>query len=108
LGLISLVAGPFDVLWRGSVILGYLMYRSRFLPQLIGILLALSGIGFVAKTFLWALAPSYSSSLLLMPAGVAWLALTGWLLVKGVDVVKWMESAALADSREPCGPVGPS
>jgi hypothetical protein len=53
----------------------------------------------VAKTFTWALAPSYSSSLLLMPAGVAAMALTGWMLVKGVDVAKWKEIAALAESR---------
>ena len=80
----------------GSVLLGYLMYRSRFLPGFIGILLALSGVGFVAKTFTWVLAPSYSSPLLLTPAGVAALALTGWLLVKGVDAAKWKETAALA------------
>lgn len=78
----------------GSVLLGYLMYRSVFLPRFIGILLALSGVGFVAKTFTWALTASYSSPLLLMPAGIAALALTGWLLVKGVDAAKWKEKAA--------------
>lgn len=81
----------------GSVLLGYLIYRSRFLPRFLGVLLALSGVGFVAKTFTWALAPSYSSSLLLVPAGVAALALTGWLLVKGVDAGKWKETAELAE-----------
>ena len=83
----------------GSILLGYLMYRSRFVPRLIGVLLALSGLGFVAKTFTWALAPSYSSSLLLMPAGLAGLALTGWLLLAGVDAARWRSAAALADSR---------
>jgi len=83
----------------GSVLLGYLIYRSGFLPKVSGLLLALSGVGFVAKTFTWALAPSYSSPLLLMPAGVAALALTGWLLVKGVDAAKWEEKAALAEAR---------
>jgi hypothetical protein len=83
----------------GSVLLGYLIHRSGFLPKFIGILLALSGVGFVAKTFTWALAPSYSSPLLLMPAGVAALALTGWLLAKGVDAAKWTEKVALAESR---------
>jgi hypothetical protein len=34
-----------------------------------------------------------------MPAGVAALALTGWLLVKGVDAAKWKEKVALAESR---------
>ncbi len=83
----------------GSVLIGYLMYRSGFLPKVIGILLALSGVGFVAKTLTWTLAPSYSSPLLLMPAVIAALALAGWLLVKGVDAAKWKEKAALADSR---------
>jgi hypothetical protein len=77
----------------GSVLLGYLMYRSHVLPRFIGVLFALSGVGFVAKTFTWTLAPSYSTSLWLMPAGVAALALTGWLLVKGVDVAKWKETS---------------
>jgi hypothetical protein len=90
----------FTMFWGvGSVLLGYLIYRSGFLPKVIGALLALSGVGFVAKTFTWVLAPSYSSPLLLMPAGVAALALTGWLLVKGVDVAKWKAKAALAESR---------
>jgi hypothetical protein len=83
----------------GSLVLGYLMYRSGFLPKVIGILVGLSGVGFVAKTFTWALAPSYSSPMLLTPAGVAALALTGWLLVKGVDAAKWKERAALVESR---------
>lgn len=72
----------------GSVLLGYLMYRSGFLPRFIGILLAVSGIGFVLKTFTWVLAPAYSSPFLLMPAGFAALALTVWLLVKGIDGAK--------------------
>lgn len=83
----------------GSILFGYLMSRSEFLPKSIGILLALSGFGFVAKTVTWVLAPSYSSPLLLMPAGVAVLALTIWLIVKGVDVDKWTAKADLAKSR---------
>jgi hypothetical protein len=83
----------------GSVLLGYLMYRSVFLPRFIGILLALSGVGFVVKTFTWAIAPSYSSPLPLMPALVAALTLTGWLLVKGIDTARWKEKAAVAGSR---------
>jgi hypothetical protein len=77
----------------GSVLVGYLMYRSEFLPRLVGILLAVSGVGFVAKTVSWVLAPAYSSPVLLMPAAVAAVAFTGWLLVKGLDVAKWREKA---------------
>lgn len=83
----------------GSILLGYLIYRSGFLPRFIGVLLALSGVGFVTKTFTWVLAPSYSSPFLLMPAAVAVLTLTGWLLAKGIDGAKWAEKAALATSH---------
>lgn len=83
----------------GSILLGYLISRSEFLPKFLGILLAFSGVGFVAKTVTWALTPSYSSPFLLMPAGIAALALTTWLIVKGVDVAKWKAKAALAESR---------
>ena len=78
----------------GSILLGYLMYRSHFLPKLIGALLMLSGVGFMAKTFTWVLAPSVSSPLLLAPAGVAWLMVTVWLLVKGVDVAKFAQTSS--------------
>jgi hypothetical protein len=83
----------------GSVLLGYLMFRSRYLPRFVGVLLAISGVGFVAGTFVGILAPAYASPILLMPAGLAGLALTLWLLIKGVDVPKWRERAGVAQYR---------
>jgi hypothetical protein len=79
-----------------SIILGYLIFRSNYLPRLLGILLALSGIGFVISSFVLILAPAYASSAFLVPTAVAGLALTGWLLVRGVDLPKWEERAAQA------------
>jgi uncharacterized protein DUF4386 len=79
-----------------SILLGLLMYRSDFLPRFTGALMALSGVGFVLKTLTWVVAPSYSSTLLLVPAPVAALAMTASFLAKGVDVAKWRESAAVA------------
>ena len=79
----------------GSVLLGYLIYHSGFLPKIIGIVLAVSGLGFIANTFAWALAPSLATPLLLVPAGIAGLILTLWLLIVGVDVAKWHERATL-------------
>jgi hypothetical protein len=70
----------------GSVLVGFLIARSRFLPEWIGLLFALGGIGFVAKTVTWVLAPAYSSPILFAPAALSALALTSWLLIKGVDV----------------------
>jgi uncharacterized protein DUF4386 len=83
----------------GSILFGYLIFQSGYLPKLLGILLALSGLGFVIRTFLLILAPAYASLVFLLPTVVAGLALTVWLLVKGVDVRKWEGEAALADVR---------
>ena len=74
---------------------GYLIFRSGFLPKVLGLLLALGGLGFVIRSFALAVAPAYASLGLLVPTAVAGLALTAWLLVKGVDVGKWEEKAAL-------------
>lgn len=82
-----------------SVLLGYLIVRSRFLPKILGALLALSGFGFVTSTFVSVLAPAYASALFFVPGALAGLSLTLWLLVKGVDVPKWQESAALAEHQ---------
>jgi hypothetical protein len=79
----------------GSLIFGYLIYRSGYLPRLIGVLLAISGLGFVIRTFLLVLAPAYATSALLLPTAVAGLALTAWLLVKGVDEAKWKRTVEL-------------
>ncbi len=79
-----------------SILLGYLMFRSGYLPRLLGGLMALGGVGFVMSNFAFVLAPAYASSALLLPAIIAGIALTAWLLVKGVDVSKWEEKAAPA------------
>ena len=77
----------------GLLVLGYLIARSGFLPAFLGWLLAITGATFVIKTFLGVLAPGLASPLLLAPAMVAGLALTGWFLVKGVDAGKWAAAA---------------
>jgi hypothetical protein len=82
-----------------SVLLGYLIFRSGYLPKVLGGLMALSGLGFVASNLAVVLAPTYASSALLLPTAVAGFALPGWLLVKGVDVERWDEKATSAGFR---------
>jgi hypothetical protein len=76
------------------ILLGYLIFRSRYLPKFLGVLVAASGIGFVTSNFVLILAPTYTSSLFLIPTIIAGLSLALWLLVKGVDVAKWVEKGA--------------
>ena len=65
------------------------MFRSGYLPKFLGVLMAIGGLGFVVRNFLLILAPAYASDvflMLMMPGG---LIMTGWLLVKGVNLPTW-------------------
>jgi hypothetical protein len=79
-----------------SLAFGYLMVRSGYLPRVLGALWVLGGLGFVASAVVLVLAPSNTSPLLMVPQVLAGLSLGLWLLVRGVDVVKWKEHAAVA------------
>jgi len=72
--------------------IGYLIFRSTFLPRLIGGLMMFAGIGWL--TFL---SPPLAQSLApfnMMPGAIGELSLTLWLLVKGVNVQRWKEQAS--------------
>jgi hypothetical protein len=71
------------------IVRAYLIFRSGYLPKFLGILMAIGGIGFVVRNFILILAPAYASDVLLMLMFPGGLAMTIWLLVKGVDVAKW-------------------
>jgi hypothetical protein len=88
-GSIALVfAGPFQIL------IGYLIFRSTFLPRILGVLVALAGVGWL--TFL---APPLANHLLtyLEVLGVIGeVPLMLWLLVMGVNTQRWIERASAA------------
>ena len=100
LGLLSLKfygfgAGIFMAFYGSATLIrGYLIYRSTFLPRFLGVLLMIAGVGFILKNFTLVVAPTYSSDLLLLPVFVSGLLLTGWFLTKGVDAAKWEARAA--------------
>lgn len=68
-----------------SMIRGYLIARSGYLPRLIGILLVIGGAGFFLRSITYLIAPSLSSRLLLLPMAVAGIPLMAWLLFRGID-----------------------
>lgn len=72
---------------------GYLIFRSRFLPRFLGVLMTLAGVCYAGNSILVFLDlhvfPSSGIPVLLMPAGLSELILCLWLLVMGVDVPKW-------------------
>ena len=80
----------------GWVLRGYLIFRSGYLPRVLGVLAALAGLGFIAQNILIVLAPAHASTFLLLPMAVSGMALMVWLLVRGVDVPRWEAGQAAA------------
>lgn len=68
------------------VVMGCLIYRSGFIPRIIGALLLVAGVCYVANTFALILSPALSGWLfpwVLLPPFVAELSFALWLLLKG-------------------------
>lgn len=81
-----------------GVLTGYLVFKSTFLPRILGALLMLAGLSWL--TFLWPpFATKYFPFIMMTAIGEALLYL--WLLVKGVDSAKWNERAEEARIAEP-------
>jgi hypothetical protein len=72
--------------------IGWLVFKSRFLPRILGIAMMLAGV--VAATFLWPPFALAHLAVILSLGGIAELALMLWLIVKGVDGTKWRERRA--------------
>ena len=69
-----------------SIVFGWLILKSGYIPRVFGIGMGLAGAAFTVRTFLLVLAPSYASPWVLAPMFVAFIPLILWLLVKGVNV----------------------
>ena len=75
-------------------LIGYLIYKSTFLPRIIGVLMAFAGLGYL--TLLWPPHANYVSPFNLALAAPGELSLVLWLLVVGVNVERWKEQASAA------------
>ncbi len=85
------------------LVLGYLIFKSGYLPRILGVLMQVAGLCYLTNSFALLLAPTLAGRLfpaILVPAFVAELSLCLWLLMKGVNVPKWYE---MAGARRPGG-----
>ena len=76
-------------LW--CVLTGYLIFRSTFLPRVLGVLLVISGLGWLIYLFppvAYRLFPFIAAASALGEIPVEF-----WLMVKGVNVQRWKEQA---------------
>jgi hypothetical protein len=73
------------------LLIGYLIYRSTFLPRILGVGMMLAGLGWIP--FLWP-PLTHVLSPFIMFAGIGEGALVIWLLARGVDSERWNAEAA--------------
>ncbi len=78
--------------------MAYLIYKSTFLPRIIGVLLAIEGVGYLVNSFTLFLAPALQPRIFPYFAitAIAEIALCLWLIVMGVNVQRWKEQASAA------------
>jgi hypothetical protein len=69
------------------LLIGYLIFRSTFLPRILGALMA-TGLCYLTNSFASFLAPAFADAswpYVVLPAAVVELSLTLWLLVMGLN-----------------------
>jgi hypothetical protein len=78
------------------LLLGYLVYKSGFMPRILGILLIIGGVGYLAQSYGHILAPQYNeilSTVVIVLSIPGELAFTVYLLWKGINVDQWEKRA---------------
>jgi hypothetical protein len=88
---IGLVFFGFETLLRG-----WLVFKSGFLPRFLGVLSMISGLGWI--TWVWPPLGSQTFMVNALFAIVGVVLTTGWLFIRGVDDARWRERVALASA----------
>jgi hypothetical protein len=73
------------------VLAGYLIFRSTFLPRILGVLLAIDGLGWA--TYMYPPLASYLFPFIAAASALAEIPLQLWLVVMGVNPQRWKEQA---------------
>lgn len=88
------IAGVFFGVY--CLMIGYLIFRSGFLPRILGVLMAIGGLSYLTDSFVIFLLPTLAARLpdTTVLGGIAELSLCLWLIVMGVNAPKWEEKAS--------------
>ena len=91
---VALVWGAFFGLH--TLLLAYLVYKSDYLPRVLGVLMVVASFGYLLDSFGNFLLPQYDAiyaSVVVLLAILGELPLAVWLLIKGVNVEQWKKRA---------------
>jgi Domain of unknown function (DUF4386) len=72
-------------------IIGWLVYKSNFLPRILGVIYTLAGVGYLVNSLAWFLFPHLAAYLfpyVLLPAFIGETSMSLWLIFKGVKAQK--------------------
>ncbi|HVI82505.1 MAG TPA: DUF4386 domain-containing protein [Chthoniobacterales bacterium] len=86
-------------LW--CVLTGYLIFKSTFLPRILGVLLAIDGLGWMM--FMWPPLGHYLFPIIAVACGLAEIPLELWLLIFGVNNERWKAQAEGLTAPNPTG-----
>ena len=79
------------------ILTGYLIFRSTFLPRILGVLVAISGLGWV--TYLYPPLAHHLGTFTVAASALGEIPMELWLIVMGVNVQRWKEQASAAGMR---------
>jgi hypothetical protein len=76
------------------LVIGWLIFRSSFLPRILGVLLSIAGLLYLTDSFRLLVFPRVTFPFdILVPSYLVELALCVWLIVVGVNAEKWKAQA---------------
>jgi hypothetical protein len=75
--------------------LGYLVFKSGYIPRILGILLMIGWFGYMLEFFTFFLFPDFNAAIepVFTITGIGEFLLVLWLLIKGVNVEQWKKRA---------------
>jgi len=79
-----------------AILVGVLILKSTFLPRVLGVLMAIDGLGYLTLSFAVFLSPPFAARLPFLPFATAALgegSLMLWLIIKGVNDRRWEEQS---------------
>ena len=77
------------------VVIGYLIFKSQFLPGTIGVLMQIAGVCYLINSFALIASPPVANRMfpaILIPSFIGELSLALWLLIKGVRIEGWRKA----------------
>jgi hypothetical protein len=84
------------------LLIGCLLFRSTYFPRILGVGLVIAGLGYLANILVTAIPHAIAAQLfpyILLPAGVAEIALTVWLITVGLNVSRWEDRIGAVRNR---------